>query len=398
MFGRGKRIYFDYASATPVLDEAVAAFEKASSVYGNPGGIHAEALAARRALEEARERVAAHCAVKAREIIFISGLTEANNLAVLGFARAQERVRRTLAGTHWIVSSIEHSSVLECFAEIERMGGEVSHVAPDERGIITPEAVKVQLRGGTVFVSIGWANNEIGVVQPLAAIGRMLKEHEHTTGTPVIFHTDAGQAPLYIAPQPHTLGVDLFTAGSGKLYGPRGIGFLFVSTRLSAQASTTLAPILFGGSQERGLRAGTEEVALAAGCAAALETVAKERDAEAKRLRKLRDECAKDIQRAMPDAGVNGDLKHALPHMLNISIPGINAEYLVLLLDRAGFALSTKSACREGDAESHVVRALVGSGWRAQNTVRISLGRTTSKKDLQRLVAALLENVPKARR
>lgn len=392
MFRSAKHTYLDHASATPVLKEALFAFEKVSSLYGNPGGIHLEALAAHRALDEARSSLAAQCAVKAREILFTSGLTEANNLAILGFARAQERVRRTLEGTHWIVSSIEHSSVLECFAEVERMGGEVSHVAPDERGIITPDAVAAALRGGTVFASLGWANNEIGVVQPLGAIARVLKEHGRKTGSVVIFHTDGGQAPLYIAPQPHTLGVDLFTAGSGKLYGPRGIGFLFVSTR------TTLAPVLFGGGQERGLRAGTEDVALAAGFAAAFERVAKERSAEAGRLRLLRDECAREIQKNIPDVAVNGSLVHTLPHMLNISIPGINAEYLALLLDRAGFALSTKSACREGDTESHVVHALFGSGWRAQNTVRISLGRTTAKKDLERLVAALVESIPKARR
>lgn len=373
-----------------MLAEAVAAIARASDFFANPGGIHAESLAARALLEKSRERIAAHCAVKAREIVFASGLTEANNLAILGFARAQERVRRTLQGTHWIVSAIEHASVLECFSEIERMGGEVSHVAPDSGGCITPEAIATLLRKETLFVSVGWANNEIGVVQPLSAIARVLKEHERRHGTCVMLHTDAGQAPLYVPPQPHTLGVDMMSVGSGKLYGPRGIAYLFVSAR------TALAPVLLGGGQERGLRAGTEDVALASGFAVALDVVSRERSAERDRLRILRDTLATGIRSAVPEAVVNGDLKHALPHMLNISIPRINAEYLVLLLDRAGFALSTKSACREGDADSHVVAALGGADWRARNTLRMSLGRSTTAKDLSRMMRVCAACVAKA--
>lgn len=391
MFGLRKRVYLDYASATPMLAESVAAAGDASRLFANPGGIHAESVAARALLERARERIAAHCAVKAREIIFTSGLTESNNLAILGYARAQERVRRSLDGTHWIVSAIEHASVLECFAEVERMGGAVSYVMPDARGVITPESVAALLRAETIFVSIGWANSELGVVQPLSAIARILKERERTDNTQITLHTDAGQAPLYLSPQPHTLGVDLMTVGSGKLYGPRGFGFCFVRAR------TTLAPVLFGGSQERGLRAGTEDVALAIGCAAALDVIAKERSSESERLCALRDMLAKEIRAAVPDAVVNGDVAYTLPHMLNISIPRINAEYLVLLLDRAGFALSTKSACREGEADSHVVLALGGDAWRARTTVRISLGRSTTAKDLTRMMRALIASIPKAR-
>ncbi len=391
MFGRAKRIYLDYASATPVLPEALKAFSDASTEFANPGGIHTEGVAAQRVLARSREQIAAHLGVKAREIVFTSGLTEANDLGIVGFARALERTRRSLKGTHWIVSSIEHSSVLECFSEVERMGGGVSFIEPEASGTIKPENIAALLRPETVFLSAGWGNNEIGVVQPLSAIARKLHAHERAHRTRITFHSDAGQAPLYIPPQAHTLGVDLLALGSGKLYGPRGIGCLYVSTR------TTLAPMLFGGGQERGLRPGTEEVALSAGFAKALDLVARERAGESKRLQKLRDELARELVAHIPEILINGDLRHALPHMLNISIPGINTEYLVLLLDRIGIALSTKSACREGEAASHVVASLGGPGWRAKNTLRMSLGRATTKADITYTLKALVARAAKAR-
>lgn len=368
----------------------------ASAIFANPGGIHAEGVAARRVLEKSRERIALHLGVKAREIIFTSGLTESNNLAILGFARALYAARRTLKDTHWVVSSIEHSSVLECFAEVERMGGEVSHVEPKGSGIIMPEKVSSALRPDTVFLSVGWGNNETGVIQPLSAIARKLRVHERAHKTRVVFHCDAGQAPLYVSPQAHTLGVDMLSLGSSKLYGPRGIGCFYVSRR------TDLAPTVFGGGQERGLRAGTEEVALAAGFAEALDVVAHERASESRRLQKLRDELARSLVARVLGVLINGDLKRVLPHMLNISIPDINAEYLVLLLDRAGVALSTKSACRQGESASHVVQALgpagpaEPAGWRAKNTLRISFGRATTKAHLARVLKTLMENIPKA--
>jgi cysteine desulfurase len=386
LFG-GRRIYLDHASATPVLPQASDAVRRMSEYFGNPGALHTEALEAKQLLQEARERIAAQLACKARELVFTSGLTEGNALAIVGAARAMERVRRTLQGTHWLAPSIEHSSVLESFAEVERMGGNVQYIEPDDRGLITAEAVGKALKPETVFVSVGWANNEIGVVQPLAAISRAIGTQAKKYGfTKPIFHSDAGQAPLYIAPQVHTLGVDLFALGSGKLYGPRGTGALYLSNRAQ------LSSLSFGGGQERGVRAGTEEPALAAGFATAFDLIAKERDEEGKRLRALRDEFARELQKRSPEILINGSLKHALPHMLNISVPGRKTgEYLALQLDREGFALSTKSACREGDADSHVVKALGGPQWRARNTLRISMGRDTKPADLKRLLNVLLK-------
>ncbi|MBI4087768.1 cysteine desulfurase [Candidatus Kaiserbacteria bacterium] len=385
MLGIPRRIYLDNASATPLIPEVRVAMRGSEDTFGNPGSIHREGVAAKAALEEARKGIAHELEAKSGQIIFTSGLTESNNLAILGFARKLEMSDTELSDTHWVTTSIEHSSVLEPFSEIERRGGTVTHIEPDQRGLISAEALRNALRPNTVFVSIGWANNEIGVVQPLSELSRIIRAHPSTK--PIIFHSDAGQAPLYLSPRVHTLGIDLFSLGAGKLYGPRGTGALYVAD------ASRLAAHIVGGGQEKGLRSGTEEVVLAAGFAAALDVVSRERAEEARRLGNLRDELAASVLSRIPDAIVNGDLKHTLPHMLNVSIPNISAEYLVLALDRAGIALSTRSACNAGESRSHVVAALGGSAWRAANTLRISLGRETRARDAKRLVEALVRFV-----
>lgn len=373
----------------------------AEAVFANPGAIHADGVAAKRALEGARSRIAKHFGVKARHLIFTSGLTEANNLAVLGAARRLAIGGTDLSQTHWIVSSIEHDSVLACLGEVERLGGTVTFVDPDEKGLIHPDVVRRAMRPETIFVSVGWANNELGTLQPLGRIARLLREHETKFKTRVLFHADAGQAPLYLPTVISSLGVDLLALGAGKLYGPRSAGALYVSEH------ERLAPILLGGKQEMGLRAGTEEVVPAVGFAAALDVVVGEREREAKRLSKLRDELAAQLTARIPGLIVNGDLRHALPHMLNVSIPNIQSEYVTLALDHEGIAVSTKSACREGEESmSHVVLALgdaKGAGSsvglakeeRSKNTIRLSLGRDTRDQDI-RVVAATFARLVRA--
>ena len=409
MFFKKQRIYLDYASATPVRTEARRAYDEASELAGNAGTIHSEGVAAANSLRESRESIASELGCKAREVIFTAGLTEANNLAILGFARALEIAGRDLKETHWVVSSIEHPSVLECFGEVERKGGAITFVEPEPNGRIAPEKLERALQPNTVFVSIGWANSEIGTIQKLRALASVIHDHPVRETSPsngagekkqrgkIIFHSDAGQAPLYLAPNVHTLDVDLLSIGSGKLYGPRGIGALYVGRRAD------IAPVIIGGAQERGLRAGTEAPALAAGFAASLAALADERRNESQRVEKLRDTLADRLKKEIPGIVVNGDLKHSLPHMLNISIPDISSEYLILALDLAGISLSTKAACSEGEVgASHVVAALISDtekkDWRSQNTLRFSLGRETKMKDVEYAVStlvALLKTLPK---
>ena len=371
----------------------------AKKVFANPGSIHQEGIAARVFLEEARKTIAHELGAKSRQIIFTSDLTESNNLAVLGFARRLEidpgfdregAQSRTLGSTHWITTSIEHSSILEGFSEVERRGGSVTHVEPDERGVISPQALERALRPNTVLVSIGWGNNEIGVVQELAQLSRVIRSHPSTS--PIIFHSDAGQTPLYRSAHVHTLGVDMLSLGAGKLYGPRSSGALYVAD------PSRLAPILLGGNQEKGLRAGTEGVVPAVGLAKALQIAARDRAAESKRLSQLRKNLVETLLARVPGLMVNGALAHTLPHMLNVSIPGINAEYMVLALDREGIALSTRSACEVDKAHSHVVARLGGPEWRATNTLRISLGRDTTARDINRTAKtiALLTDLSRA--
>lgn len=381
-FSRPKRIYLDYASATPVRAEARKAVEKHWDTFGNPGGIHADGVAAQKVLEAAREKIALELACKAREVIFTGGGTEGNNIAILGIARKILKRQDDFADTHWVVSSIEHPSVLECFGEIERLGGSVTHVDPDERGTITKDAVVAAVKKNTVLVSIGWANSEIGTVQPIREIARALREMHPD----ILIHTDAGQAPLYLAPHVHTLGVDLMTLDSGKMYGPRGVGALYLSNQVDASSVT------LGGGQERGLRPGTENVALAAGFAEALALAGIERTVEALRLQVLRDTFLKKLIARVPEVMVNGDIKRALPNMLNISLPDIQSEYVTLQLDAKGISISTKSACREGEnRRSHVVEALGGPEWRAENTLRLSLGRSTTEKELERVLDEIVQ-------
>ncbi len=377
-----KRIYLDYAAATPVCDEAARAYARAARLSGNPGASHKEGREAKRVLDDARASIARELAVKPREIIFTSGSTEANNFAIVGYAQQLLRQHGSLTQTHWIVSAIEHPSVLESFGEVERLGGMVTHITPDASGRFSAEVLTRSMRPETVFMSIGWGNHEIGVLQPLRTLSRASSVRAEELGIAApIFHTDMGQAPLYKVPHVHTLGVDLAVIGSGKVHGPRGIAALYLSNRVQ------LAPQSFGGGQERELRAGTESPALATGFAAALDVARALRETESLRLSKLRDTLVASLRTVVPQLIENTPVLDALPHILNISLPGANSEYLVLALDKEGIAVSTKSACNAGETASHVVAALGVNEDRATSTIRFSLGRATTERDIHRAAA-----------
>ena len=391
MFGIGqkKRIYLDYAAATPVSKKALDVYVDASRVYANPGSGHTEALEAQRVYRDAKKRIAHVLGVKAQELVVVSGGTEGNNLALGGYIRALVRSGVDISNCEVVVSSIEHPSVHEVCEPFTKRGLTIVPVEPDARGVIRPEAVRDVLSERTVLVSVALVNSEIGTVQPLHAISKVVKAYR----SDIVVHTDACQG-AYQSLIPSGLGVDLLVVDSGKFYGPRGVGVLYV------RHGTPMSNVLRGGSQEGGLRPGTESVALTAGFAVALEAVHADRKTEAQRLTALRDACVAEIDTVLPDAVVNGTAPHQSPHILNISIPDIDAEYVAMRLDAEGIALSTKSACLEdADAQqSHVVAALGGDAWRARNTLRLSFGRDTHTRDIARVVSALASAVAVYRR
>lgn len=383
MFGflrDNERIYIDYAAATPCRPECLRAMHEVNKDYGNPGALHAEGRHAAARLAQARKHIAHELGCRAREIVFVSGGTEGNNLAILGTMERAVQAGASYADMHVVTSAIEHPSVLECFAELERRGVAVTYVTPDTQGRLDPQAVAGAVTARTRLVSIGLANSEIGVVQPLSTIAEAVR----AVNDSVLLHTDIGQALLYMHTQVHSLRVDLATLDSGKLYGPRGVGAVYIG------ANASLAPVLYGGGQERGLRPGSENVVLATGFASAVILAATERAAEGKRLQELRSQAQEMLRGESVLAGVeiNGNDMHTLPHIVNISVPNIDSEYVVLALDQRGIAVSTKSSCREGEAISHVVAACTEDAWRARNTVRISMGRDTTAHTLRRFVRA----------
>jgi cysteine desulfurase len=363
--------------------------ERVRDVYANPGAPHSDGLAARKVLDAARATLAQVLAVKPQEIIFTSGATEGNNIALFGVVKAQYQKRGKRG--HVVIAAIEHSSVLAvCRSDEFRMYADVTEVQPDEHGCIRPSALLAALTKETCLVSIGWANGEIGTIQPMRSLSQVIRAYEKETHTEIVFHSDAGQAPWAVSPQPHGVGLDIVTYASTKLYGPRGVAALFV------RRGVQLAPTIFGGSQERGIRPGTEDPILATGFAAACVELEAKRTTYFKQLRELRTEFITSVQ-VIDGVLVNGTYSDQLPHLLNISIPRIDSEYVMYALDHAGIAMSTKSICllESGDPVSPAVAALGGEGWRATNTLRFSWGKETTLEDIKTVVAALVQIVDK---
>lgn len=385
-----KRIFLDYASGTPVSQCAQQAYSDALQYFANPAALHTDGLEAARVLDDARKKTAETLGVRASELVYTSGGTESNNVALKGYIHALEKSGRDIATMHVVVSAIEHPSVLAVLDALKQYGLTVSTVAPNTHGEVTPEAVAKELCAETVLVSVALVNSEIGTVQPLRAIAKVVRMHEQQHGTSIAFHTDASQS-LYLSVMPHGLGVDLVTLDSGKMYGPRGVGVLYV------RQGVALTPVLYGGSQERGLRPGTENVAGAVGFAKALIEATERRDEEKERLASIRMLLYTELVNVVPDIVCNGDASHQAPHILNVSIPKIDAEYVAMYLDQRGVAVSTKSACleRTGSEVSAVVRALCteDDAWRAHTAIRFSFGKDTHKEEIHDVVKLMHEAV-----
>jgi len=391
-----QEIYLDHASTTPLdprVLKVMLPYLKERS--GNPGSIHRRGVEAKKAILNARKEVATLFSAQPDEIIFTSGGTESNNLAILGLIRSLVKTGRSLKKMHVITSAIEHSSVLEPLRALEREGLALDLIGVDGEGIINLAELKKKLRPDTVLVSVMYANNETGTIEPVREVAKLLRHAEKTVkfkaGRKPFFHIDASQAPLFLDMHADRLGADLITIDGQKLYGPKGIGALFVRRDIA------LEPIIFGGGQERGMRGGTENVPGIVGLAESVRLALCEQEKERVRLSALRESLYKKIAKIFPGAQRNGHPTKTLPHILNVSLPSTDTEFLTLQLDAQGIAVSTKSTCMRDEDDSYVIRSLGGPVWRSRQSLRISLGRTTTPAHIATLISTLKRIAKKAR-
>jgi len=332
-------------------------------------------------VEEARDKIAALIGARSEEIVFTGSGTEADNLAIKGIAYANEG-----RGKHIITTSIEHHAVTESCKFLERRGFEVTYLPVDSYGVVDPEDARKAITDGTIMISVMHANNEVGTIEPIEDIGRIARERA------IYFHTDAIQTVGHVPVDVNELGVDLLAMSSHKLYGPKGVGALYI------RKGTRITPFMHGGEQERGRRASTENVAGIVGFGKAVEIAQREMDEEVKRLTYLREELITGLVERIDHIRLNGHHSRRLPGNVNVSIEFIEGESMLINLDLAGIAASTGSACSSGSlAPSHVLQAMGLSHELCHGSLRFSLGRGTTEEDIGRVLQVLPEIVVKLR-
>lgn len=377
-----RQVYLDYAAVTPTdpqVLEVVVDVERRG--LGNPSSMHSKGKIARDIVELSRKTVADALSAHSDEIIFTGSGTESDNLAIQGIARVHEA-----NGKHIISCVTEHPAVLETLRYLkEKLGFEITLLEVDKNGQVSADQVKNAIREDTILVSVMYANNEIGTVHPIAEIGRVIDKYRKQNKTIYpLFHSDACQALGALDLSVEKLHVDLLTINSSKIYGPKGVGALFV------KRGVKIMPIQFGGSQERRLRPGTENVSGIAGFAKAVELAVGLQKKEVKRLTKLRDYFIKQVQTKIPNTRLNGHKSERLPNNVNISFLGVEGEALLLYLDAQGIFASSGSACTSEKLDpSHVVMALGVPHMVAHGSIRFTLGRFTKKKDLKYVLEVL---------
>lgn len=370
-------IYLDHAAATPLNPEVFTAMQPYfTAQFYNPSATYSAAQGVRRDIQAARARIAAILGARTNEITFTAGSTEANNLAIQG-------ILAQYPAANAVVSAIEHDSVLA-------PAGQFAKLAPvTPQGIVDVNALLALIEDRTVLVSVMYANNEVGTIQPIRQIAQALADIRKTrraagNDMPLYFHTDAAQAANYLDLHVSRLGVDLLTLNGGKIYGPKQCGVLFAASHVRLQ------PQILGGGQERGMRSGTENVAGAIGLATALEQAQMQRHDESRRLQDLQRQFFALLEQHIPGVAVNGSRKHRLPNNVHITIPGRDNERLLFALDEAGIMAAAGSACSASSEEpSHVLRAMGVPDADAQASLRFTMGRGTTPADIERTVTTL---------
>ena len=375
---RPGRVYLDHAATTRPDERVIdAMLPWLRDHWHNPSSIYVEAQGARRAIDGAREMVADLLGARPEEIVFTSGGSESDNLALRGVMAAS-----TARGRHLVTTAVEHHAVLDTAEELERAGAEVTRVGVDGEGRTSPAEVAAAVRDDTVLVSVMHANNEVGAINDLASIAAAVRERNPR----VMLHTDAVQSAAHMAVNVDRLGVDLLTMTAHKLYGPRGAGVLYV------RSGTPLAPQISGGGQERDRRAGTENTAAIVGLAEAMRLAHEEREADVARDRSLQERLLEELPRRIPMLGVTGPrvASERLPGSVSVVVGFVEGESILLALDLAGVAASSGSACTTGSVEpSHVLVAMGVPPDLARGSLRITLGRANSEADVERLLEVL---------
>ena len=377
-----KLIYLDNAATTRTAPEVVEAMlPYFTEHYGNPSGVYGFAAANKEVITKQREIIAGILGAKANEIYFTAGGTESDNWALTAAFEAYSG-----KGKHIITSKIEHHAVLHTCEYLEKRGCEVTYLDVDENGLVDPAAVEAAIRPDTILISIMFANNEIGTIQPIAEIGRIAREHG------VLFHTDAVQAFGQVPINVDECGIDMLSASGHKLNGPKGIGFLYI------RKGVKIRSLIHGGAQERKRRAGTENVPGIAGLGKAAELAAADMKERTEKEAQLRDELIERIENEIPYCRLNGDRRKRLPNNVNFSFQFIEGESLLIMLDMKGICASSGSACTSGSLDpSHVLLAIGLPHEIAHGSLRMTLGADTTKEDLDYVVDCLKEIVANLR-
>ncbi|MDA0988344.1 MAG: cysteine desulfurase NifS [Chloroflexi bacterium] len=381
-------IYMDHAATTPARPEVMAAMlPYFSEKFGNASSLYALAQESRKALDEARESVANVLGSRPSEVIFTSGGSESDNAALKGATFAQRG-----SGNHIITTSIEHHAVLHTCDFLEDFGFEITYLPVSKDGLVDPDSVVRAITDKTILVSVMLANNEIGTIQPVAEIARMVKEVAKNKRQTIVFHTDAVQAAGYMDINVNALGVDMMSLSAHKLYGPKGAGVLYV------RRGTPFMPQQLGGAQERQRRAGTENMPGIVGTSVALKLASEERVSSSEHCLRLRDRLINGIQERIERVRLNGHPSLRLPNNVNFSFEGVEGEPILLGLDFAGVAASSGSACTSGSLEpSHVLLALGLSADLAHGSLRLTLGKDNTEEDVDYVLKVLPELVGRLR-